>query len=141
MRVRLRQLARLVGAVVITVVVAGAAGAIAIYLTGPSGLISCVPAAATASRVGGSTFRITPRPPSIWPMDHAWSAPAQHSATNAHDCGPGSATSMPTSRRMRPADRPKPPSSSWSRSLKLRDVRPGGLWETAIVIFEPRLDW
>jgi hypothetical protein len=46
MRDRLRQLARLIGAVVITVVVAGAAGAAAIYLTGPSGMISCVPAAA-----------------------------------------------------------------------------------------------
>jgi hypothetical protein len=49
MRVRLRRLARLVGAVVITVVAAGIAGAAAIYLTGPSGLISCVPAAAPAS--------------------------------------------------------------------------------------------
>ena len=43
MRYRLRRLARVVGAVVITVAVAVAAGAIAIYLTGPSGLISCVP--------------------------------------------------------------------------------------------------
>jgi hypothetical protein len=49
MRDRLRQLARLVGAVVITIIVAGAAGAAAIYLTGPNGLISCVPAAAPAS--------------------------------------------------------------------------------------------
>jgi hypothetical protein len=49
MRVRLRQLARLVGAVVITVAVAGAAGAAAIYVTGPGALISCVPAAAPAS--------------------------------------------------------------------------------------------
>jgi hypothetical protein len=49
MKTRLRQLVRLLGAVLITVVVAGAAGAIAIYLTGPSGLISCVPAAAPAS--------------------------------------------------------------------------------------------
>jgi hypothetical protein len=49
MRDRLRQLARLVGAVVITVVVAGAAGAAAIYLTGPNGLISCAPPASPAS--------------------------------------------------------------------------------------------
>ena len=49
MRDRLRQFARLVGAVVITVAVTGAAGAAAIYLTGPSGLISCAPAAAPAS--------------------------------------------------------------------------------------------
>jgi predicted lysophospholipase L1 biosynthesis ABC-type transport system permease subunit len=49
MRDRLRQFARLVGAVVITVAVAGAAGAAAIYLTGPSGLISCAPVAAPAS--------------------------------------------------------------------------------------------
>ena len=48
MRDRLRRVAKLVGAVVITVVVAGAAGAAAIYLTGPSGLISCVPPAAPA---------------------------------------------------------------------------------------------
>ena len=43
MRYRLRRLARLVGAVVITVAIAAAAGAVAIYLTGPSGLVSCVP--------------------------------------------------------------------------------------------------
>ena len=49
MRDRLRQLARLIGAVVITLVVAGGAGAAAIYLTGPSGLFSCVPAAAPAT--------------------------------------------------------------------------------------------
>ena len=49
MRDRLRRVARLVGTVVITVVVAGAAGAAVIYATGPSGLISCVPAAAPAS--------------------------------------------------------------------------------------------
>jgi predicted lysophospholipase L1 biosynthesis ABC-type transport system permease subunit len=48
MRYRLRQLARLVGAAVITVAVAGAAVAVAIYLTGSSGLISCVPAPAPA---------------------------------------------------------------------------------------------
>ena len=48
MRDRLRQVALRVGAVVITVVVAGAAGAAAIYLTGPSGLVSCVPPAAPA---------------------------------------------------------------------------------------------
>lgn len=49
MRDRLRRLARLVGAVVITVAVVAAAGAAAIYVTGPSGLISCVPAAPPAS--------------------------------------------------------------------------------------------
>ena len=48
MRTRLRQLARVVGAAVITVAVAAAAVAIAIYVTGPGGLISCVPAAAPA---------------------------------------------------------------------------------------------
>jgi hypothetical protein len=48
MRDRLRQVVRLVGPVVITVIVAGAAGAAAIYLTGPNGSISCVPAAAPA---------------------------------------------------------------------------------------------
>ena len=49
MRDRLLRVARLVGAVVITVGVAAAAGAAAIYLTGPNGSISCVPAAAPAS--------------------------------------------------------------------------------------------
>ena len=49
MRDRLRQLARVIGAIVITLIVAGAAGAAAIYLTGTSGLISCVPAAAPAN--------------------------------------------------------------------------------------------
>jgi hypothetical protein len=48
MRYRLRKLARIVGAAVLTVAVAGAAVAVAIYVTGPSGLISCVPAAAPA---------------------------------------------------------------------------------------------
>ncbi len=48
MKYRLRQLARVVGAAVITVAVAGAAAAIAIYVTGPGGLISCVPAAPPA---------------------------------------------------------------------------------------------
>jgi hypothetical protein len=48
MRYRLRRLAQLVGAVVITVAVAAAAGAVAIYLTGPSGLVSCVPEASPA---------------------------------------------------------------------------------------------
>jgi hypothetical protein len=43
MRYRLRRLAQVVRPVVLTVVVAAAAGAIAVYLTGPSGLISCVP--------------------------------------------------------------------------------------------------
>jgi len=49
MRDRLRQLVRVIGAVVITLVVAGGAGAAAIYLTGPSGLFSCVPAVAPAN--------------------------------------------------------------------------------------------
>ena len=49
MRYRLRQLARMVGAALITVAVAAAAVAIAIYVTGPGGLVSCVPAAAPAS--------------------------------------------------------------------------------------------
>ena len=48
MKYRLRKVARVVLAAAITVVVAGAAAAVAIYLTGPSGLISCVPAAAPA---------------------------------------------------------------------------------------------
>jgi len=47
-RYRLRRLARVVGAVVITVAVAAGAGAVAIYLTGPSGLVSCVPEAPPA---------------------------------------------------------------------------------------------
>jgi len=51
MRDRLRQLVRVIGAVVITLVVAGGAGAAAIYLTGPSGLFSCVPAAAPADPI------------------------------------------------------------------------------------------
>ena len=49
MRYRLRQVARVVGAAVITVAVAAAAVLVATYVTGPSGLISCVPAAAPAS--------------------------------------------------------------------------------------------
>jgi len=49
MRDRLRHVARLIGPVVITVAFAGAAGAAAIYVTGPNGLISCVPSAAPAS--------------------------------------------------------------------------------------------
>lgn len=49
MKYRLRRLARVVGAVVIPVIVAAAAGALAIFLTGPSGLISCVPVAAPAT--------------------------------------------------------------------------------------------
>ena len=48
MRYRLRRLAQLVGAVAITVAVAAAAGAVAIYLTGPSGMVSCVPEAPPA---------------------------------------------------------------------------------------------
>jgi membrane associated rhomboid family serine protease len=50
MRYRLGRLARVLGAAVITVAVAAAAGAIAIYLTGPSGLISCVPEAPPATQ-------------------------------------------------------------------------------------------
>ena len=42
MRNRLQQLLRIVGAVVIPIVVAVGAGALAVYLTGPSGSISCV---------------------------------------------------------------------------------------------------
>jgi hypothetical protein len=49
MKTRLRQLVRLLGAVLITVAIAVAAGAAAVFLTSPSGLISCVPAAAPAS--------------------------------------------------------------------------------------------
>ena len=49
MKSRLRQLVRLLGAVLITAAFAGAAGAAAVYLTGSGGLISCVPAAAPAS--------------------------------------------------------------------------------------------
>jgi hypothetical protein len=48
MKYRLRKLARVVGAALITVVVATAAVAVAIYVTGPGGLISCVPAALPA---------------------------------------------------------------------------------------------
>ena len=48
MRDRLRRVVRLVVPVLVTLVVAGAAGAAAIYLTGPSGLVSCVPVAAPA---------------------------------------------------------------------------------------------
>jgi uncharacterized membrane protein YfcA len=49
MKYRLRRLAKLVGALLIPVVVAAAAGAVAIYLTGSSGLISCVPAVPPAT--------------------------------------------------------------------------------------------
>ena len=48
MKYRLRKLARVVGAALITVVVAAAAVAVAIYVTGPGGLISCAPAALPA---------------------------------------------------------------------------------------------
>ena len=48
MRDRLRRVVRLVGPVLVTLIAAGAAGAAAIYLTGPSGLVSCVPVAAPA---------------------------------------------------------------------------------------------
>lgn len=49
MRPRLRQALQVVGAVVIAVGVAAAAAAVAIYLTGPSGSISCVPASPPAN--------------------------------------------------------------------------------------------
>ena len=48
MRDRLRRVVRVVGPVLVTLIAAGAAGAAAIYLTGPSGLVSCVPVAAPA---------------------------------------------------------------------------------------------
>jgi hypothetical protein len=48
MRDRLRRVVRLVGPVLVTLIAAGAAGAAAIYVTGPSGLVSCVPVAAPA---------------------------------------------------------------------------------------------
>jgi hypothetical protein len=43
MKYRLRKVARVVLAAAITVIVAGAAAAVAIYVTGSSGLVSCVP--------------------------------------------------------------------------------------------------
>jgi len=49
MRVRLRQLARLLGAVLVTVAIAAAAGAVAVFATGSNGLISCIPSADPAS--------------------------------------------------------------------------------------------
>ena len=49
MRLRLRQALQVVGAVVIAVGAAAAAAAVAIYLTGPSGSISCVPASPPAN--------------------------------------------------------------------------------------------
>jgi hypothetical protein len=49
MKDRLRQLARWLGAVLITVVIAVATGAAAVYVTGPNGLISCVPSADPAN--------------------------------------------------------------------------------------------
>jgi len=48
MKYRLRKVARVVLAAAIAVVVAGAAAAVALYVTGPGGLISCVPAVAPA---------------------------------------------------------------------------------------------
>jgi len=45
MRYRLRRAIQVVGAAAITVVAAAVAAAIALYLTGPSGVVSCVPAA------------------------------------------------------------------------------------------------
>jgi hypothetical protein len=50
MRVRLRQLARFLGAVLVTVAIAAAAGAVAVFVTGSNGLISCIPSADPASR-------------------------------------------------------------------------------------------
>ena len=50
MRDRLRQLVRLLGAVLISVAIAAAAGAVAIVLTGPNGVVSCIPAAAPATK-------------------------------------------------------------------------------------------
>ena len=49
MKSRLRQLVRLLGAGLITVAFAAAAGAAAVYVTGSGGLVSCVPAVAPAS--------------------------------------------------------------------------------------------
>jgi hypothetical protein len=49
MRNRLRQAARLLGVVVVTIAFAGAAGMAAVYATGSGGLVSCVPAVAPAS--------------------------------------------------------------------------------------------
>ena len=49
MRYRLRQLVPLVGAALVTVAVAAAAGVAAVYLTGPNGAISCVPPAPPAT--------------------------------------------------------------------------------------------
>ena len=49
MKYRLRKVARVVLAAAITVIVAGAAAAVALYVTGPGGLVSCVPAAAPAA--------------------------------------------------------------------------------------------
>lgn len=49
MRNRLRQSARLIGVVLVTVVIAVAAGAAAIYVTGPNGSVSCIPSADPAS--------------------------------------------------------------------------------------------
>jgi hypothetical protein len=49
MKSGLRQLLRLLGAALITVAVAAAAGAVAVYLTGSSGAISCVPPVDQAS--------------------------------------------------------------------------------------------
>jgi hypothetical protein len=45
MRIRLRQLARLLGIGLITVAIAVASSAAAIYVTGPNGLVSCIPSA------------------------------------------------------------------------------------------------
>jgi hypothetical protein len=49
MKSGLRQLLRLLGAALITVAVAAGAGAVAVYLTGSSGAISCVPPVDQAS--------------------------------------------------------------------------------------------
>jgi hypothetical protein len=50
MRYRLRRALQVVGAAAVTVVAAVVAAAIALYLTGPVGAISCVPAAEPAAR-------------------------------------------------------------------------------------------
>lgn len=50
MRVRLRQLARLLGAVLVTVAIAAAAGVVAVYVTGPNGYVSCIPSTDPTSR-------------------------------------------------------------------------------------------
>jgi hypothetical protein len=50
MRNRLRQAARLLGVVLVTIAIAVAAGVAAVYVTGPDGLISCIPSADPATK-------------------------------------------------------------------------------------------